>query len=36
MGMKLRQLVPGLRKVRKTCEVSPGAMKRAWCYLLPG
>lgn len=34
-GIKLRKLVPGLQRVRRTWEVEPGHLKRMWCYLLP-
>lgn len=34
-GIKLRKLVPGLTRVRRTWEMEPGNIKRTWCYLLP-
>lgn len=34
-GIKLGKLVPGLEKVRRFVEVTPGMAERAWCYGLP-
>nr|WP_246340053.1 primase-helicase family protein [Ancylobacter tetraedralis] len=35
VGMKLRKLVPGIKRTRLTWEVAAGVFKRTWCYVLP-
>lgn len=34
-GIKLGKLVPGISKVRPWMDISPGVIKRTWCYRLP-
>lgn len=34
-GIKLAKLIPGLTKSRPFVDLSPGAIRRTWCYVLP-